>query len=149
MIHIHNQKNSLSLQILNYWTRPIWIYFVISEFLSLQWFMLFITLMLCWFMMVVVKWILNIRTIPLVKIFVIIFIRIGTFFKNTKKYSESLYLLSEFFIQVNYKIFWNFESHNFLKIFFNFLDFITFYQKLYKKILEILRYFIINIYEKF
>jgi len=45
------------------------------------------------------------RTIPLVKIFVTIFIRIGTFFKNTKKYSESLYLLSEFFIQVNSKIF--------------------------------------------
>jgi len=49
----------------------------------------------------------------LVKIFLIIFIWIGTFFRNTQKYSESLHLFSELLIQVNSKIFWNFSSHNF------------------------------------
>ncbi|KYN32667.1 hypothetical protein ALC56_12946 [Trachymyrmex septentrionalis] len=40
----------------------------------------------------------------LLKIF-LIFIRIGTFFRNTQKYSDSLYLLSEFLIQVTSEIF--------------------------------------------
>ena len=43
--------------------------------------------------------------ITLVKMFLIIFIQIGTFFRNTQKYLESLHFLSEFFIQVNFEMF--------------------------------------------
>jgi len=76
--------------------------------------------------------------------------------RNIQKYSESLNFFQNFshkwilkYSEVSHPII---RKKYFLnkKIFFNFLDFITFYQKLYlQKILEILRYFIINIYEKF
>ena len=73
---------------------------------------------------------------------------IETFFRNTQKYLESFNLQN--FSYVNSEIFWDFSSHDFWKIFKNFLNFITFHQKLYlQKILKILRYFIINIYGKF
>jgi len=44
-------------------------------------------------------------TMNALKIFLIIFKRIGTFFRNTQKYVKSLHLFSEFFIQLNSEIF--------------------------------------------
>jgi len=81
----------------------------------------------------------------IVKIFLTIFIRIGTFFKNIRK----IYIFSQnFSLQMNSEIFWNFSSHNLKRIFKNFLDFNISSEIILIKNLRILRYFIINIYMK-
>jgi len=67
----------------------------------------------------------------LMKIFLIIFIRIGTFFRSIQKYSE-VHIFSQNF---SYKWILKYSeiSHLiiFKKYFLIFLDFVTFYQKLY------------------